>query len=308
VRAVERRRHDGVLLAALTAVISGVAVFVNGYGVTAWADVADATTYTTLKNLTAALVLVAVAGAVARRRPAAAVTRPATTRQWLGMAAVAVIGGAVPFVLFFEGLARASSTQAAFLHKTLVIWVAVLAVRFLGERMGRLHLAAIGLLVAGQVVLVGGIGDLALGAGELMIVTATLLWSIEVIVAKKLLTEVSPLTVGVGRMAGGVVLLLGYAAARGTLALSGLTAEHVMWILVTGVTLAGYVGAWFSALARAQAVDVTAVLVGGAIVTALLRLGVSGAALPSLAGLGLVAVGAAAAAAAGARRPLPART
>jgi drug/metabolite transporter (DMT)-like permease len=294
-----------MLLAALTAVISGVAVFVNGYGVRAWADIADATTYTTIKNLTAALILVAVAGVAARRRPAAAVTRPRTARQWVGLAAVAVVGGAVPFVLFFEGLSRASSTQAAFIHKTLVLWVAVLAVRFLGERIGTLHVAAIGLLVAGQVVLVGGLGDLALGAGELMIVAATLLWSVEVVIAKRLLADMPPLTVGVSRMAGGVMLLIGYTALRGTLTFSGLTPEHLMWILVTGVTLAGYVATWFSALARAQAVDVTAVLVGGAIVTALLRLGIAGAALPSLAGLGLVAVGAAAAAAAGTRRALP---
>ena len=39
---------------------------------------------------------------------------------------------------------------------------------------------------------------------------------------------------------------------------------------VTGLILAGYVAIWFAALARAQAVDVTAVLVFGAVVTALL--------------------------------------
>ena len=60
------RRHSreddtGVLLAAVTALISGVAIFINGYGVRAWAEVADATTYTTLKNAGAAMILVAAA-------------------------------------------------------------------------------------------------------------------------------------------------------------------------------------------------------------------------------------------------------
>ena len=39
-------------------------------------------------------------------------------------------------------------------------------------------------------------------------------------------------------------------------------------MLLTGVILAGYVATWFAALARAQAVDVTAVLVLAALITA----------------------------------------
>ncbi len=301
-------RQRGIALAAVTAVISGFAVFTNGYGVRAWTEVSDATTYTTFKNLMAALVLAGVAAVLTRRRSAEGLTRPRHPRQWAGLATVAVVGGAIPFVLFFEGLARASSSQAAFIHKTLVVWVAILAVRFLGEKIGPLHFAAIGLLIVGQAVLVGGIGDIAFGSGELMIVAATLLWSVEVVIAKRLLAGVSSLTVGVSRMAGGVTLLLGYGLARGAFGeLSGITGEHLMWIAVTGLVLAGYVGSWFAALARAQAVDVTAVLVAGAVITALLRLGVEGTALPSLAGLGLVTAGAAVAAAAGTRRPATAR-
>ena len=64
--------------------------------------------------------------------------------QWGALAAIGVIGGSVPFVLFFEGLSSATSPQAAFLHKTLVLWVAVLAVVFLGERLQWGHWLAIG--------------------------------------------------------------------------------------------------------------------------------------------------------------------
>ena len=301
-------RHRGIALAAVTAVISGFAVFINGYGVREWVPISDATTYTTLKNLMAAAVLVTVAVVLTRRGSSEGLTRPTARRQWLGLGIVAVVGGAIPFALFFEGLARATSTQAAFLHKTLVIWVALLAVRFLKERLGPLHYAAIGLLIAGQVILVGGVGELGLGSGELMIIGATLLWSVEVVLAKRLLEGVSSMTVGVARMAGGSALLVGFGLLRGSFgSISGVTGEHIMWIVVTGLFLAAYVGTWFAALARAQAVDVTAVLVGGAVITAFLRLGIAGTALPSLAGLGLVAAGAAVAAAAGWRRPVAAR-
>jgi drug/metabolite transporter (DMT)-like permease len=65
-------------------------------------------------------------------------------------------------------------------------------------------------------------------------------------------------------------------------------------MLLTGGLLAAYVATWFAALARAQAVDVTAVLVVGAPVTALLSAAVQHAPLrPQLAGLLLIIVGAA---------------
>ena len=47
-----------------------------------------------------------------------------------------------------------------------------------------------------------------------------------------------------------------------------MTGEQLGWVLATGVLLACYVGTWFAALARAQAVDVTAVLVLAAPITA----------------------------------------
>jgi uncharacterized membrane protein len=89
--------------------------------------------------------------------------------------------------------------------------------------------------------------------------------------------------------------------------LTGVTPEHIGWILVTGLTLAGYVATWFAALARAQAVDVTAVLVGGAIITAFLELGIREVELPPSLGLVLIAMGAVLAVVAGWRRPTVAR-
>jgi drug/metabolite transporter (DMT)-like permease len=132
--ATSERRRSGVLLAGLTALISGVAVFINGYGVRAWAEVSDATTYTTLKNTGAALILLALAYVRLVRGGDSPVDRNLVRRHRLGLVVIAVIGGSVPFVLFFEGLARATSPDAAFIHKTLLVWVAILAVWLLHER------------------------------------------------------------------------------------------------------------------------------------------------------------------------------
>lgn len=286
-------RQKGIALAAVTAVVSGFAVFVNGYGVRAWAEVADATTYTTLKNLMAAMLIGVVASMLWLRGSREKPSIPSGRRQRWMLAGIAVVGGSVPFVLFFEGLARASSAQAAFIHKSLIIWVAMLASVFLKERLGWPHVAAIALLVWGQVIIIGSLGEMFFGVGEAMILGATLLWSVEIVVVKKVLNGVTSATVAAARMTGGVVVLAAWALFRGvSVDWSLVTGTHVVWILLTGLFLSGFVLTWFAALSRAPALDVTAVLVGGAVITALLQTAVTGIALPAPAGLALVAAGA----------------
>ncbi|MBO0868133.1 MAG: DMT family transporter [Micromonosporaceae bacterium] len=291
-----RAIRAGVPIAFGTAAISGVSVFVNGYGVRA---VPDATVYTTSKNLIAAVVLALLFGVVATltRAGRRSGDRPPPSRSQLaGLAAVAVVGGSVPFVLFFEGLARASSTHASFIQKTLVVWVALLALPLLGERLRVMHVAAMGLIVGGLVALDGGLAGFRLGDGELLIFAATLMWAVEVILVRRLLRGVAPSTVALSRMGGGVLLLLVWCAATGKLGpLVHLGTRGWVWSLATGVLLAGYVATWFTALAYAQALDVTAILAAGAPITALLSLVVKGTPLPALGAWGTVLVTAGAA-------------
>ena len=104
-------------------------------------------------------------------------------------------------------------------------------------------------------------------------------------------------------MALGTVLLIGWLALTGKLGdLAGLSALQWRWALLTGLLLTGYVATWFAALARAQAVDVTAVLVFGAVVTAILSGVVDGAAI-GVGGTILVALGSGLVAWAAVRRP-----
>jgi drug/metabolite transporter (DMT)-like permease len=305
---IPRTRAAGIALAFVTAVVSGVAVFVNADAV---ARFPDATTYTTAKNLVAAVVLCGLWLGTGRpvhppadgdedRRP----HRP----PWV-LLVVGIVGGSVPFVLFFEGLARSTSVPAAFVHKTLVVWVALLAIPLLGERFDRWHAAAVAALVVGQALLVGNLADLRPGAGEAMILAATLLWAVEVVLARWLLHGYASLAVGAARMGIGAVVLLAWVAVTGRGDdLAGLAAHQWGWALLTGVILVGYVATWFAALARAQAIDVTAVLVGGALVTALLDAAVRGAPLaPDATALLLIALATTAIAGRAWRSPAPTR-
>jgi hypothetical protein len=72
-----------------------------------------------------------------------------------------------------------------------VIWVVLLAAPFLHERAARWNIAAIALLVGGEVALSKGIGHLAWGSGTSLVLAATLLWAVEVVVAKRLLSGIA---------------------------------------------------------------------------------------------------------------------
>ncbi len=254
----------GIGLAFATALISGFSIFVNGLAVK---QLPDPAVYTTLKNGVAALLLVGLAAATVGRDEVAAMNRGA----WLKLGVIGIVGGSVPFLLFFMGLAQASAPSAAFIQKTLFIWVAVLAVPFLGERLGLAQLGALAVLLAGQFLVVMPSG-VVWGSGETMIAAATLLWAVESVLAKRLLAAVPSQVVGAARLGIGLVVLAGFLVVTGRAgSIATLTSVQWAWVLGTGLILTAYVATWFGALRRAPASLVTSVLVVGAPVTAALQ-------------------------------------
>lgn len=280
------RGMAGMAVAGCTAAVSGVSVYVNSRGVHA---VASPAVYTTAKNLVAAVALATAAALglwIRRRRPASGLGRfvtvqgdagPAGWRElgpaaWTGVAYVGIVGGGLAFVLFFDGLAKTTAAPAAFLHDTLVVWVGLLAMPLLHERVRWWNLGAVVALVAGEVAMNGGVGKLAADSGELLVLAATVLWAVEVVVARVLLRHLAPSALGLIRMTIGAGTLVVYLGATGEFsALVGLDLHQVAWALLTGLLLGAYVGTWMTALARARALDVTSVLVAGALVTWLLQ-------------------------------------
>ncbi len=300
---------SGIAVASMTAVISGLSVFVNSYGVH---SIAAPSVYTTAKNLVATVILAAgaLAGrAVSRRRADSAAGRFVTVNRgpesgratpvswrtwglarWVGLAYVGIVGGGIAFVLFFDGLADTTATPAAFWRDTLVLWVAILAIPLLRERLTWWNLTAIGVLVAGEIAIAGGVGHLSTDRGELLVLTATVLWAVEVVVAKVLLHDMAASVLALVRMGIGALALVIYLAASGALhLLIAFSADQIGWALLTGLLLAAYVGTWMTALGRARAIDVTSVLVGSAVVTALLQAAAGTSALaPHVLGLILI--------------------
>jgi drug/metabolite transporter (DMT)-like permease len=287
---IPRTPAAGLGLAGAAAAVSGVAVFVNATAVKAFGN---ATAYTTMKNLVAAVVLGAALVIASRRRSPAGWTAPQGAWQWLGLALVGVMGGAVAFVLFFEGLSRATATDAAFLQKTLVVWVALGALALGRERLRPVHVVAIAVLVVGQALLGVKVSSIRPGSAELLIMGATVLWAVEALIAKQLLATLSPLTVGVARMGIGSAALVGWLVVTGRV--GELVPKDVAagtWVVVTGLLLAVYVSCWLGALARVGVIDVTAILVAAVLLTATLDAVFNGkAVVPQAAGLSLIVAG-----------------
>jgi len=247
--------------ALATAVISGMANFVNKFAVTA---LKDPILFTTLKNSLVAVFLIGVFLVAGRSKE----IRSLTKKQWLRLFAVGVIGGALPFGLFFTGLMQTSAMSAALIHKTLFLWVALFAIPFLKERMVWQQWVGIIIVFAANF-FIGGFNGFSFNVGELMILAATVLWAVENIIAKKALADISSVTVGAARMVIGSALLIGYVAVfgRGFAPIFTLTSAQWGWTIVTGILLAGYVITWYAALKRAPATYVATILVLATVVT-----------------------------------------
>lgn len=256
--------RKGIYFALATALISGFSIYINKFAVM---EMKDPFVFTTVKNLAVALMLLALV-ILPKALPE---MKGLSRRQWLTLGLLGGVGGSVPFLLFFYGLSQATSAGAAFIHKSLFIWVAILAVFCLGERLGKLQLVALAALVGGNILLLGWPGSWLFNGGELMIVMATILWAIEAVVAKKVMSRVSSNVAAFGRMFFGAMVMLIYLAATGRLGvMSSLSGLQVGWVVLTALFLFGYVSCYYAGLKYAPASVVASILVLGSVITSLL--------------------------------------
>jgi drug/metabolite transporter (DMT)-like permease len=252
--------RKAALLALAAAAISGFSNFVAKIGVSASPDPIF---FTTLKNSLVATMLFGLLLAMKKGGE----IRQLNKGQWLKLIVIGVVGGALPFALFFTGLAQTSAVNANLIHKTLFLWVLLLAMPALKERVTGFQLLGFGALLFANL-LVGGFTGFKFNTGELMILLATLLWAVENLFAKKILADISSWTAVSFRMIVGSTVLLLVVAFQGHLELfTRLSAPEWNWTLLSSILLLGYVSCWYAALKRAPATYVAALLVPATLVT-----------------------------------------
>lgn len=279
--------QKGLALAYLTALVSGISVFANSFGVLTMDPVA----YTFLKNALVALILVSLALALKTHREFLSLSR----KQLLLLALSGIIGGGIAFALYFSGLALLAGPVSSFLYRLVFIFSIGAAILLLKERPDwRVALGALGVL-AGNFLLLGG-SPIPLSEGVLLVLAAAALWALEYAVSRMaLLTNLSPTTVASARMGIGAIVLLSLLAFQGKAgAMLATTPLSLGWVAVTAGLLTLFVTLWYSALKHAPLISCTAILTLGGPISALLSLALAGKALTpeAAAGFLLIAAGA----------------
>lgn len=252
----------GIYISLLTAVISGVSIFVNKFAVDA---IKPALYFTSVKNLAVALLIVAIVLATGEWRKILKLTG----KELKYLILIGIIGGSLPFYLYFTGLSQTPAVNAAIIHKTLVFWVMLMAVPLLKEKVSKWQFVGVLLLFAGNII-VGGFKGFKFSQGELMLLVATVLWAVENIIAKKVLTTVSPNIVTAFRMGLGSVVLMSATIITVPQVLQkslALSSEQFFFIGLTVLFLLAYTTTWYRALKHAPAVVVTSVLVASTLIT-----------------------------------------
>ncbi len=252
---VGRLVGPGLLLVFLTVLISGVSNFVNFYAVQGTSS--DA--FIAARNAVVALMLVPVGLLAVRGLP-----RGLSRRDWTKLATIGLVGGAIPFLLFFRGLQIAGAAGAAtatFGYRSLFLMASVFGVVFLGERLSPRFALAAGLLLAGNALLLSLTAPIWTD-GTAYVLAATALWAGEYTLSKHTLRNVPSGTVALGRMGFGGIFLLGYVALTGQLGgVAALSAPQWAWVLLSAILLVGFVTTWYAGLKTVDLSVATAVLV-----------------------------------------------
>lgn len=257
-------RRVGIALVLSTALISGVSIYVNRFAVAT----IPSSVFTGTKNLLTALVFAVVLLAAREARTLVNLPRG----DWARLAGIGLIGGAIPFLLFFQGLSMVvasgvGGTIASFLHKTMFLYVAVFAFMFLKERLYKLLFVAAVLLIAGMTWMIAPSFGGSL-AGMTLILVATVFWAAEFTLSKATLRRLGANLVIFGRMGFGAAFIMVYLAATGQLGtLVGLSGAQWQWILVTTAFLVFFVGTFYHGLKRIDVTSAVSLLVLGGAVT-----------------------------------------
>lgn len=275
----------GIGLLLTTAMISGVSNFVNfravqGTNVDAWIAV---------RNSAVALMLLPLAILLGRGSRARLVQG-----DWLRLAAIGLLGGAVPFLLYFHGFqmaaAEGGAASASLGYRSLFLIATVLGVLVLRERLPRHFLIGAGLLFGGNVLLLGVTGPVWT-SGTALVLLATGLWGCEYAVSKRLLASLPPREVALGRMGFGAVFLLGYLALTGQ-AGSVATFAPTDWmsLALSALLLFAFVTTWYTGLRTVDLTVASSLLVVGFPITWVLGIVTSGTGAPLVPVAGALAV------------------
>jgi drug/metabolite transporter (DMT)-like permease len=176
----------------------------------------DPQAFNAVRMVLASLVFLALILRVRSRPPGAAgsfasvfrTPAPVTSRDWLQLAALGLIGHCLYQYFFVEGLAHTSVTNSSLLLAAAPIIIALVSAALGRDRIGPLHWIGVALSVAGIYVVVGqrtgGAGSTV--GGDLMMLVAVCCWAAYTLGSRELMLRHSPVGVTGVSMAIGTAL------------------------------------------------------------------------------------------------------
>ncbi len=262
---MQRNKTKGFYFAFATALVSGFSIFINKFAVVA---IKEPLIFTATRNTLVSLLLLAIIVFKKNFKE----LKKLSSKDFLFLVSIGIVGGSIPFYLFFTGLSQIPAINGAIIHKTLVLWVTILAIPFLKEKLSKETFLVVFTLFFANI-LVGGFKGFEFSKGEFLVLVATILWAVENVMAKKILSKVNPNLVIEARMGIGALILLTLSfilKPQALFSLGNLNATNWMWILITSLLLFSYVYFWYRGLKYLPAITATAVLTGSTLITNIL--------------------------------------
>lgn len=254
-------KRKGIILVFFTALISGFSIFINSFGVKGF----DSSIFTFSKNVIVSLFLFSIIVAFGKLTELKKITK----KQWFKLSSIGLIGGSIPFLLFFKGLQMTTGTTSAFIHKTLFIYVAVFALIFLREKLNKSIVIGAAFLIVGNYMLLKP--NFMFDIGHLLIFGATIFWAVEQVISKHALKELSGNNVAFGRMFfGSFFILLFLFFTQKTSLIFSMHADQYFWILLTSIFLLMYVVTYYNGLKEIKVTTAASILALGSPITLLL--------------------------------------
>lgn len=172
--------------------------------------------------------------------------------SWKYLIAIAVVGGSFAFLLFFNGLSLTTSGRAAFLQKTMPLYITVLAFLFLKEKISKKYLYALLLMFIGTLAICfSDITPSSLwsnpSVGDFLVIGATFLWAVENIIARKSMNKgENNFVVSFARMFFGGIIIFAVLLLMGSYnALLNLSVQQMINIGISTIILFAYIFFWY---------------------------------------------------------------
>ncbi len=182
-------------------------------------------------------------------------------RDWWRVGLMAVLGGLVYHLSLNEGERFVSAGVSSLIVAAAPVLVAILAVRFLGERMTPLRAAGIALAMAGVAILIvwgsGGSLEVRNLIGALLVMVSPLAWAVSTIVGKPAAQRYDPIALTALTMVLGTVVIVPFTVSAAIHDVPGLAAGDWFQLayLAFACTALAYL-VWYSALRHLDATSV----------------------------------------------------